>query len=380
MNIDSGVWIAKCAKNAENAVEEELESLGAENIKQLSRAVSFEGDLALMYKANVHLRCASTILKPLLSFEAETEDDLYVSALAFPWHELIDIDDTFSISHTINSPYFKHSGYTALKLKDAIVDKIRNEKGSRPSVDIERPTYNIDLHIGKSFCHISLNTSGEPLFKRGYRVDGWKAPIKEDLAATMLHYAGWKGETAFMDPMCGSGTFIIEAAMMAGNVPPNLTRDEFAFERWNNYDNTLFENILDEAEEGIKKIKCPFIANDIHAGALKILRENLDQSELKINLETDKLDFKDLERPYPTGLMMINPPYDKRLEKSDEELYKSIGDWMKKGFSGWRAGIILPVQEKNKSIGLRSSLKKELYNGPIQCAFLIYDMYSGSKE
>lgn len=379
-NLSDNKWLAKCAMSAEAAVADELKELGASNIMPLSRAVSFEGDLSVMYKANVHLRCAIKILKPLFAFDAKSEDELYQQAYDLPWEDMISPTATFAIEHTVRSNYFKHSQYAALKLKDAIVDRIRKVKGCRPSVDIKKPVYKLNLQIGREHCNISLDTSGNPLFMRGYRTDQWKAPIKEDLAATFLHYADWKGEQAFLDPMCGSGTFIIEAAMMAANIPPNLNRAEFAFERWPNYNNSLFEDIIEKAEHNIKKIDCPFIANDIHAGALQVLRENIRQSGIKIKLTTHKGDFKALKKPYSTGLLMMNPPYDKRLETPNDSFYKEIGDWLKKEFSGWKAGIIAPAESGAKSIGLRPSIKKKFFNGAIDCTFMIYELYKGTKN
>jgi len=373
--------VAKTFFGLESVLAAELEALGAQNIKILKRAVEFEGDTALLYRANLELRSALRILIPIRSFKARSPEELYRQVLRINWSKYMSVDDTFAINGTVYSQTFTHSRFAALKTKDAIADQFRRKSGRRPSVDIRFPNLRIDLYIYEQQCTISLDSSGESLHKRAYRASSTIAPINEALAAGMLLFAGWKGDQDFMDPMCGSGTFLIEAAMIAGNIAPQAYRKDFGFMRWPDFDKSLWSDILHQEKKNRRTFDCTITGSDKDFQAIKSANANVFSAELEGKINIERLRLDQVKASGPKGMMMMNPPYDLRLQDADiNELYKSIGDQLKQQFAGWEAWIISSNIGAMKKVGLRPSAKYQLFNGPLECKFHKYEMYAGKKE
>lgn len=374
-------FIAKTMAGLEPVLQSELEALGAENIIILKRAVSFEGDLALMYRANYELRTALRILQPIAQFEVRNEDDLYRRVKSIDWSKYMSHRDTLAIDAVVSSQYFNHTNYVALKSKDAIVDQFREKFGSRPDVDVIDPTLRINIHIGKSTCNVSLDSSGDSLHKRKYRIMSTVAPINEVLAAGMVQLSEWKFDRNFIDPMCGSGTIIIEAAMLAYNIPPQVLRKDFAFMKWPSFDRNLWRSIKSDARKNQRDFKFQIIGADKDVEALKACRENLREINLQDEIKVSQADFKTADPIPEKGLLMMNPPYDERLEEHDiKALYGEIGTRMKHFYAGYEAWIISANFGALKNVGLRPSRKIPLFNGPLECKFQKYEMYEGSKK
>ena len=375
--------IAKTYQGLEQVLADELKDLGATEIKILKRAVSYEGDNELLYKANLYLRSAIAILVPIETFVAENPDDLYEKALKIEWDQFFAWNDSFIIHHAISSTDFSHSQFAALKLKDAIVDYIKNKTGKRPSVDKEDPKMRINLHIFNNNVTISFDSSGEALFKRGYRQRHSEAILNEVLAAGMILISGWKGEKTFVDPMCGSGTLPIEAAMIALNIAPGYYRHEYGFMNWGDYDRELWLSLRDEARSKMKKsLDFPIIGSDLSVDNIEKCKKNahvLHCNQLKFAVK-DFFDFNiDEHKP---SILMMNPPYGERLE-SETDLglfYKSIGDELKTRFTDCEAWIISSNMEALKTLGLQSSARYNLFNGPLPCKFQKFELYVGSKK
>lgn len=372
--------VAKTFKGLENVLAKELTNLGAEDVTILTRAVSFTGDKAMMYKCNLWLRTALKVLKPVHSFKAKSEEELYKGIYEIDWSAYFSVDDTLAINSVVNSPYFNHSQYVALKSKDAIVDQFRNKFGKRPSVDTENPGILIDIYLSEDDCIVSMDSSGESLHKRGYRVNSTIAPINEILAAGLILLSEWDCNSNFIDPMCGSGTLPIEAALIAYNIPPGIFRKEFGFEKWKDFDADLLEEIYNDDSES-RTFEHQIIGSDLSTGVLRIAQDNAKNAFL-----TNKITFKvqDFEKFYPPegkSMIMMNPPYGERLKKDNIELfYQSIGNHMKKNFAGTDVWIISGNKDALEYIGLHPTKKHTLYNGAIECKFQLYNIYEGSKK
>ncbi|MDP4278423.1 MAG: THUMP domain-containing protein, partial [Bacteroidota bacterium] len=269
-------YIVKTMQGLEEVLAEEIINLGGDQVQIGRRMVSFTGDKALLYKANIYLRTAIRVLKPLVTFHAKDPDEVYQEVCKIPWETYFTQDQTFSIDTVVYSDLFKHSRFLSYRVKDAVADYFNNKFGKRPSVRLTNPDIQIHVHVSHDLCTVSLDSSGESLHKRGYRVDQTEAPLNEVLAAGMLLLAGWKGQCNFIDPMCGSGTLLIEAALIALNIPPGMYRKSFAFEKWNDFDEPLFNSIMQEEEEGEEK---PFnfhiYGSDISPLAIKIAEKNI---------------------------------------------------------------------------------------------------------
>ncbi len=373
--------IAKTMYGFEPVLAKELLDLGAMNIEEGTRMVSFEGDTGFMYKANLSLRTAIKVLKAYQSFRVKNEKELYDQIYNLPWEDFLDVNDTLAIESTVHSEIFTHSKYVALKAKDAIVDRFRDKFGKRPDVDLDFPSLRINLHIEKNHCDISFDSSGEPLHKRGYRSATNIAPINEILAAGMLLLSGWKGQCDFLDPMCGSGTIPIEAAMIACNIPPNLYRKEFGFEKWKDWDEELFEKIEESVLKKIQDFHYTIKAYDKAPSAVMKAKENVKNANLSDFVQIEQKDFFESEKENEGYLHMVfNPPYGERLEIDVEKFYGQIGDTLKQNYPGTHAWFISSNFDAIKSVGLRASRKIKLYNGPLEARFLKYVMYEGSKK
>jgi putative N6-adenine-specific DNA methylase len=374
---------AKTVFALEPVLAGELAGIGAEDIKVLNRAVSFSGTKETMYRANLELRTALRILKPILSFCVHNETELYTETKRFAWDQYLTPRTTFAIDSFVHSENFNHANYVALKVKDAIVDQLRSVYGLRPDVEIEHPDLRLNVHISDEQCTISLDSSGNSLHKRGYRIGQGLAPINEVLAAGMIMLTGWNGQSNFVDPMCGSGTFLMEAATIAYNIAPGLKIGEFGFMRWNDWDETLWKKIVDAARSRERAFEYTIVGFDESAEAIAIAKDNIKNAELgwKILVHAGKLQDLTPETLPDGGLVMINPPYGERFNTGDtEHLYKEIGDALKQNFNGFSAWIISSNKEALKHIGLKTSRKLLLYNGSLECKFHNYQLYKGSKK
>lgn len=365
----------------EDVLVNELMKLGARDIVPFKRGVSFTGDKGFMYKANLCLRTALKVLVPIYSFTAANEHELYDKMKEYEWEELMNTDDTLAINATVNSDEFDHSLYVSQKTKDAICDRFVDKFSVRPNVDLDRPTLRIYVHIFRNQVNVSLDSSGDSLFKRGYRVDIDTAPMKEVLAAGMVLLSNWQPHLPLIDGMCGSGTLGIEAALFANNIPPGVFREEFGFMKWHDFDKELWDTIYDSCVNRIKDDMPNIISGDIDIVPLEMAKRNGAVAKVEDVIQYEHISFFDLMPTKPHGTILLNPPYDERLKMEDTNaFYKQIGDKLKKDFGGWTAWIISSNMEAINHIGLHPSKKMTLFNASLECKLLKYEMYSGSKK
>ena len=373
--------VAKTLFGFEDILANELTQLGAQNVQKGVRVVTFEGDKGFMYKANLGLRTALKILKPIHTFKASNENMLYKGIQQIDWADYLSTHQTFLIDTTLHSDKFNHSQFVALKSKDAIVDQFREKAGERPDIDKDFPDLKLHVHIDREMVTVSLDTSGESLHRRGYKTATNIAPINEVLAAGMLILSGWDGETNFMDPMCGSGTILAEAAMIACNIPANINRKEFAFEKWNDWDSELFDKILDSLLSKTRDFHHKIIGYDKAPSAVKKAIDNIHNANLSEFITITEQDFFTTEKELEGKLHMVfNPPYGERLDIQLERFYREIGDTLKKNYSDTDAWFITGNIEALKFVGLRPSRKIKLFNGKLEARFAKYQMYAGSKR
>lgn len=373
--------VAKTLFGFEELLAKELKQLGAQAVTTGVRHVSFVGDKGFMYKANIGLRTAIKILKPIAKFKVINENDLYTKINAIPWENYLKSDGSLAVGATLNGDTFTHSQYVSLKTKDAIVDRFRDRSGQRPNVDLKFPDLKIDIHIDRHFCTVSLDSSGESLHKRGYKVATNIAPINEVLAAGLVLLSGWDGQSDFMDPMCGSGTVLIEAAMIACNIPPNLMRNEFGFERWEDWDVDLFEKIEDSLLSKTRDFHHKIMGFDKSPSAVEKAIQNVENAKLEDFIYIKHEDFFKTQKGGSAHLHMVfNPPYGERLDIEMENFYGSIGSTLKHKYPGTHAWMISSNMEALKHIGLRPSRKIKLFNAKLEARFLKYEMYSGTKK
>ncbi|MDG1804753.1 class I SAM-dependent RNA methyltransferase [Flavicella sp.] len=367
----------------EEVLEKELKDLGAQDVEVANRSVSFRGDKGFMYKANIALRTAIRILKPIRKFRVRNEDDLYKSLQKIEWEKYLSVDGTFSIGAVVNSRNFTtNSHYISLKSKDAIADYYRHKYSKRPNVDLKYPNLKIHVHIKNDLCTVSLDSSGDSLHKRGYRSSTNIAPINEVLAAGLVLLSGYTGEENFIDPMCGSGTILIEATMIACRIPANINRKHFAFENWLDYDEDLYFIIQDSL---LKKISSPhykIMGFDKAPSAVRKANENIENANLADFAAVHHVNFFNSKKEvFGKTTIMFNPPYGERLELADlEGFYKNIGDTLKFGYPGSTAWFITSDLQALKHVGLRTSKRIPLKNGDLDCRFVRYDMYEGSRK
>lgn len=372
--------IAKTMAGLEDVLAEELIGLGANNLEMGKRMVSFEGDLALMYKANIQCRTALRILRPVYEFKAKTTDDIYKKVKAMNWFEHLTEDSTFAIDAITFSDYFTHSKFVAYRVKDAIADYFMQRTEKRPSVNVENPDLLINFHVAHDKCTLSFDSSGESLHKRGYRVAQTEAPLNEVLAAGMILKTGWRGGSDFIDPMCGSGTLLIEAAMIAMNVPPGIYRQNFAFEKWKNFNADLFETIYND-DSGEREFKHKIYGSDISSEAIAIAAKNVKNAGLEKCIDLKVMPFENYtEAPSENAILVTNPPYGERIKPEDLfGLYENIGERLKHVFMGYSAWILSYKKECFDKIGLKPSKKIQLVNGSLQCEYRKYDIFAGKK-
>jgi putative N6-adenine-specific DNA methylase len=371
--------VAKTFAGLEHVLADEIKLLGAESISVERRAVSFWGDQELLYKANFSLRTALKILKPVAEFDVSKREQLYNLSKKVNWTDYLALGKTFAIDSTVQSEIFVNSMYASLKVKDAIADFFREATGKRPSVNTANPDIRLNVHLMGNHCILSLDSSGESLHKRGYRVGQGEAPLNEVLAAGMILLAGWHGQKNFLDPMCGSGTLLIEAAMIALGIPPGIYRKSFGFERWPDFNEKLFADIYNAEYE--TEFNGKIIGSDISAQNIAIANANIKNAGFSKRIEVQKKDIKTLEAPFDNGLIVTNPPYGERIKpQSIIELYTNIGNTLKNKFAGYEAWIISGSIDGLKSIGLKPSKKIELFNGAIECSYRCYNLFQGPRK
>ncbi|MBR3412640.1 MAG: RNA methyltransferase [Bacteroidales bacterium] len=377
--------VAKTMMGLEEVLAEELRDCGAENIECLNRAVNFEGDMRVLYRANYVCRTALAILKPFAEFTANNDQELYDQVYRIKWEKILDVDCTFMIDSTTSGDIFTHSYYAALKTKDAIVDRFRRNFGQRPSIDTENADYKFNLHIRDNQVTLLMNSSGDSLHKRGYRQAVGIAPINEVLAAGMIKLAGWKCDCNFYDPMCGSGTLLIEAAMMANNIPAQYYRDgRFAFKRWKEFNLGEWKSVKEQEDRkiGARDFDYEIWGNDIDMQVLHQAEKNLEYAKLHKDVMLFNGSFEDQDPPEGKTLIVTNPPYGERIKIEDlNAMYELLGDTFKKKYGeNCEVWLITSDFEAMKHIGLKPSKKIPLLNGQLDCRFLKFELYEGSKK
>lgn len=380
MRRDTFRMLAKTMSGLEDVLAEELIALGADDVEIGRRVVSFTGDKALLYKANLHCRTALRILKPIHTFRAKNADEVYAEIKKFDWNSYLSEKNTFAIDAVVFSSIFNHSKFVAYRVKDAIADYFTQRVGKRPSVSITNPDILINIHIAETECTVSLDSSGESLHKRGYRKDQTEAPLNEVLAAGMILKTGWRGESDFVDPMCGSGTLLIEAAMIAMNIPPGIYRSSFAFEHWNDFNQELFDTIYND-DSGEREFKHKIYGSDILPKAIEIATENAKSAGVAKHINFKVMSFqKYAKAPSEKGILVTNPPYGERIKPADLfGLYEMIGERLKHAFAGYTAWILSYKRECFDKIGLRPSQKIPLINGSLECEFRKYELFAGKR-
>jgi putative N6-adenine-specific DNA methylase len=379
---DQLLMVAKTSSGLEPVLKQELDLIGARNTELMNRSVGFEGDLACLYKANYLCRTALRILLPVKMFEINDQEDFYREIRDYPWEDHMDPDSTFAVDAVISYTVFTNSQFVALRTKDAIADRFREKTGRRPSVDLENPSVRINVHLFRSNCTVSLDSSGQSLHKRGYRKQAGIAPLNEVLASGLLMLSGWDMQKPLIDPMCGSGTILLEAAMMALSVPAGYYRNDFAFMNWKNFDPLLWNKVKAEAGEAmVKPTRALVYGSDISAMAIRKATENLKFTGLEAAVTIRRTGFEESLPPSASGIIIMNPPYDERIKLDDSvAFYKMIGDVLKRMYSGHKAWIISSDLEAVKFIGLRPFRKIKVFNGPLECRYLGFDLFEGKKS
>lgn len=371
-----GNYLAKTVSGLEEVLKEELDLLGAANTTVIKRAVVFEGTKAFLYKANYCCRTALRILKPVVYFTITKQEDLYRNIYEFPWEDYLNPEKTLAVDAVNSSSVFTNSQYISLKTKDAVVDRFRDRSGKRPSVSLDQPDLRINVHIFKESCTVSLDSSGASLHKRGYRKNQGIAPLSEVLAAGMIKLSGWNHQSLFYDPMCGSGTLLIEALMAAGNIPSGKFRQEFGFMRWNDFDPDLWMEVKKKSDADILNNPVKIIGSDISSKALSNASENLAFAGFEKEIFLKTASFFEADPPGEQGTIVCNPPYDERIAISDTiGFYREIGNVLKRRYKGYQAWFISSDLESLKFIGLKPSKKIILFNGPLECRFVKFDLY-----
>lgn len=373
--------VAKTFAGLEDVLAEELKGINAKNVKVLRRAVSFSGDKEVLYKANYLCRTAIRILVLIDEFKIRNEEDLYNRIAKINWDNYMSYKKTFAIDANVFDSCITHTKYAALKVKDAIVDQYRRKYSIRPSVEAKRPDIRLNLHVENNNCLLYLDASGNSLHKRGYRVATNEAPINEVLAAGLVLLSGWDGNDNFIDPMCGSGTIVIEAAMKACNIPAGYYRKYFCLKKWRDFDEELWNKMIEDASGEIIEPEGRIIGSDISEESIEIAKTNIRNAKLHYDIELEHTAIQDFIPPKEGGVVITNPPYDERIKIADAKgLYQDIGDSFKQNFKDYKAWIITSNLDSLKFVGLKPSKKIKLYNGPLECSFARFDVYEGSKK
>jgi putative N6-adenine-specific DNA methylase len=374
--------VAKTLAGLEAILADEVKAAGGTNVQILNRAVAFNGNTDCIYRTNYTCRTALRVLRIIGTYPVRNEHELYQRMLGIDWIKYLSEDQTLAVDAFVSNAAITNSHYAALKAKDAVVDQFRRSGGVRPSVDIETPDLRINIHLAGEQCTISLDSSGDSLHKRGYRSKQGQAPISEVLAAGMILLTGWDRKSPFYDPMCGSGTLLIEAAMIAKNIPAGYFKPKFGFMNWDDFDAELWKKIKKQADSMISADNPEIYGSDVNQQVLLAAGENLHSTGLDGIIPLRQVAFENSTPPNPDGGTIItNPPYGERIQKTDlTGFYKTIGDVLKQKYSGWEAWLITSDYAALKSVGLRTSRKIKLYNGPLECRFVKYELYAGSRK
>ena len=371
---------AKTLHGLEDVLINELHNIGAKKIQKNKRAITFQGDQSLLYKANLCLRTALRILKPISTFSAKNENELYKKIQLIRWDRYMNLNDTFLVDTTIaQSNFFNHNKYVSQKTKDAIVDQFREKYGRRPSVNRNTPKIRINIHINQYQITVSMDSSGESLHKRGYRIHRVDAPINEVLAAGIVLLSDWDKKTTLTDPMCGSGTLLIESIMIAKNRAPNINRNNFCFMFWRDFNQDLLQKIKRQLINQETTIISNFEGRDYHFGSISASRTNVRQMNFSEYIELKRFNFLKQKTKHPPRHIIFNPPYGQRLEILDPDFYQKMGNVLKSFYSGSVVSIITSDIENIKLIGLKPTKKVQLFNGSLESHFLQYDLYDNKK-
>ena len=377
MMTDRFDMVAKTFLGLEGVLADELRTLGAEDVNEGNRVVAFKGDKEMLYRANFACRTAVRVLKPFLKLRSSSADDLYEQLKSFDWEQLMQVNTTFAIDATVYSEEFNNSRFVTYRVKDAIADFFNEKYGKRPSIRLTNPDIRLDVHIAGREVTLSLDSSGDPLFKRGWRVAQTDAPINEVLAAGIILLSGWDGKTDWLDPMCGSGTFLIEAALIGANIAPGVYRDHYAFQQWPDYDADLFEKIYND-DSAEREFTHKIYGSDIEGKAIAIARANVKNAGLNKYIELERRDFNDIELVPEGGTLISNPPYGERLNvEGIEELYRDMGFKFKHTFKGYNIWLICNNEELHHNVGLKPSVRYKLNNGGLDCELLQYVIFDG---
>ena len=377
MMTDKFDMVAKTFLGLEGVLADELRALGAEDVVEGNRVVAFKGDKEMLYRANFACRTAVRVLKPFLKLHSSSADDLYEQLKGFDWEQLMTVKTTFAIDATVYSEDFNNSRFVTYRVKDAIADYFNDKCGKRPSIRLTNPDIRLDVHIAGREVTLSLDSSGDPLFKRGWRVAQTDAPINEVLAAGIILLSGWDGKTDLIDPMCGSGTFLIEAALIGANIAPGVYRDHYAFQQWPDYDADLFEKVYND-DSAEREFTHKIYGSDIEGKAIAIARANVKNAGLNKYIELERRDFNDIELVPEGGTLISNPPYGERLNVEDiEELYRQMGFKFKHTFKGYNIWLICNNEELHHKVGLKPSVRYKLNNGGLDCELLQYVIFDG---
>ena len=371
----------KTLQNLEEVLAGEMRERGANNIEIGKRVVHCTGDMALVYTCNLHLRTALRVLIPIVEFPIRQADDIHRQAMKFDWTEWLDLNQTFAIDPNVNSEFIRHSNYASVKLKDAIADTFNQKFGKRPNVHPEKPDVLFHLHVDNHRVTISLDSSGESLNRRGYRSRGSRAPLNEVLAAGMIMLTGWRGESHFYDPMCGSGTLAIEANMIARKMPPQVLRNEFGFMRWKTFDKALWQQVKRDAMQQLTLPTHRIFASDADTFQMRTARENIENAGFEDDIELTQQDFMEMKPISEQGIIVMNPPYGERMDEENIiPMYKAIGDHLKHACAGHSAWIISSDEEALKRVGLKPTRKIALINGTLTCKFYRFDLFAGKRS
>ncbi|ACM19128.1 23S rRNA (guanosine2445-2-N)-methyltransferase, putative [Geotalea daltonii FRC-32] len=371
-------FFATTAKGLEEALGDELKTLGIKGIHVQTGGVGFSGEMSDCYRANLWLRTANRVLMVVAEFVCDSPQSLYDGVRAVSWNNFLNPRMTIAVDCNLRDSTLTHSGFVALKAKDAIVDEIRDHCGSRPDVDVKNPDLRVNIHLFRNHCTVSLDTSGDPLDRRGYRLERTVAPLRETLAAGLLELSGWDGNTILVDPMCGSGTIPIEAALKASRCAPGLLREGFGFQRWPGFEQHKWKELVRGARQVVEeKISAPIIGSDISAKAIAVACSNAIRADVGDMIQFQNTDIRSLAPPSGPGVILFNPPYGQRLGEEEElkVLYKEIGDTMKQRCKGYVAHLFTGNLELAKYVGLKASRRVVLFNGPIECRLLKYELY-----
>ena len=374
--------IAKTFAGLEPVLADELLALGATNVRSIKRAVVFDGDMRLLYRANYELRTALRILLPIHSFTAYEERDLYEGVRDIDWSEYMQVSDTLAVDAVAQGEIFRHSQYVALLTKDAIVDQFRDRYQRRPNVNTMTPSLRVNVHVWGNHCDITLDATAGSLHRRNYRRDTVEAPLNEVLAAGMVMLSGWNGNGPFVDPMCGSGTLALEAALLALHIPPQFMRENFGFFKWPDFNRKLWESVKNEADGRAQtSFEFPIIASDKDSRARNATAVNVLSAGLEKIIQVERMVFDKVQPPEIPGTLLTNPPYDERLQLEDtNDFYREIGDVLKKNWPNWNAWLISSNREALKSVGLRPSKRITLFNGALECSFQKFELYTGTRR